>query len=273
MEKKITPLIVRVISAIAAAGILFSAGYFGGAWGLVIMSSIAIGLGIREYARIAFPRFGVPKLFSALFALASLILFLALLRWPEQGAVIFAVTISLYLAFSLWLTRNLMNNEALLAALGMGSLGLLYCVSLPVFAVNLLFLPSGRTWFAFLLFVVFFGDTFAFFGGRFFGRHKLMPQVSPNKTVEGAIAGLIGSTVAGLAFVQIFFPDIPLWRMILFCLSCGFVGQSGDLLMSLVKRVGAVKDSGSIMPGHGGILDRLDGIFLSAPLVYAFTIS
>jgi phosphatidate cytidylyltransferase len=273
MMTKIPPLFLRIVSALAAAFLLFACGYFGGAWGLVAISTVALALGVREYVRIAFPRFNVPKMFSALFAFASVVLYLALLRWPEHGSVIFAVTVSIYLALSLWLSRNLMSNEALLAAIGMGSLGLLYCVCLPVFALNLLFLPNGRTWFAFLCFVVFFGDTFAFFGGRFFGNRKLMPQVSPNKTVEGAIAGLIGSAVAGLVFVQIFFPEVPLWRMILFCLSCGFVGQSGDLLMSLVKRVGAVKDTGSIMPGHGGILDRLDGIFLSAPLVYAFAIS
>jgi phosphatidate cytidylyltransferase len=273
MEKKPTPLILRVISALLAAGILFSSGFFGGSWGLVIMCTVAVFLGIREYGRIAFPRFGVPPMFRVLFGLTCLILYGALLYWPDQNAVIFAVTISLFLAFSLWLTRNLMSNEAILAAIGMGSLGLLYCVSLPVFAVNLLFLPKGPTWFAFLMMVVFFGDTFAFFGGRFFGRHKLMVQVSPNKTVEGAIAGLVGSSVAGILFVLWFFPDLPMTRVILFCVACGFVGQSGDLLMSLVKRVGEVKDSGSIMPGHGGILDRLDGIFLSAPLVYAFAIS
>jgi phosphatidate cytidylyltransferase len=273
MEKKATPLFLRVVSAIAGAAILLSAGYFGGAWGLVAMSTVAVFLGVREYGRMAFSRFGVPPLFRVLFAITCVVLYCASLYWPENGHVIFAVTISLFLAFSLWLTRNLMSNEAILAAIGMGSLGLLYCVSLPVFAVNLLFLPSGLIWFAFLLTVVFFGDTFAFFGGRFFGRHKLMVQVSPNKTIEGAIAGLLGSSVAGVLFVVWFFPDLPMTRVVLFCVACGFVGQSGDLLMSLIKRVGEVKDSGSIMPGHGGVLDRLDGIFLSAPLVYAFAIS
>lgn len=273
MKSKAGSLLVRVISALAAAGILFSAGYFGGPWGLVVISTIAIALGVREYGRIAFARFGVPSPFIWLFALACFVLYLALLRWPEYGSVTFAVTTSLYFALSLWLTRNMMPNEKLLPALGMGSLGMLYCVSLPVFAVHLVFLPNGPLWFAFLLLVVFFGDTFAFFGGRFFGNRKLMPKVSPNKTIEGSISGLLGSCFAGIIFVLIFFPEIPLWRVVLFCLACGFVGQSGDLLMSLVKRVAQVKDSGAIMPGHGGILDRLDGIFLSAPLVYAFAIS
>src|SRR5262245_1912035 len=116
MEKKATPLFIRVVSALLAAGILFSAGYFGGSWGLVGMCTIAVFLGIREYGRIAFPRFGVPPLFRVLFVITCLVLYGALLYWPDQNAVIFAVTISLFLAFSLWLTRNLMSNEADLAA-------------------------------------------------------------------------------------------------------------------------------------------------------------
>jgi phosphatidate cytidylyltransferase len=266
-------LLIRVASALAGAGILLATGYFAGAWGLMAICTVAIALGVREYARIAFSRFHAPMPFIWLFAISSLFLYIALMVWPDKAHVIFALTISLYLAFTLWLSRNVMTNEDLLPAIGMGSLGMLYCVSLPVFAVNILFLQHGLTWFAFLLGVVFFGDTFAFFGGHFFGKHKLMPQVSPNKTIEGALAGLIGSSVAGLIFVETFFPELPLGRVMMFCVACGFVGQSGDLLMSLVKRVGAVKDSGAIMPGHGGILDRLDGIFLAAPLVYAFAIS
>lgn len=267
------PLMVRVVSALLAAGLLFFSGYWGGPWGLVITSTVAIALGITEYSRIAFSRFDVPQLFLWVFALACLLLYTALLYWPQHGLLSFAITISIFLSISLWSTRNRLANEKLLPAMGMGSLGMLYCVSLPVYAVRLLFLPHGPTWFAFLMIVVFAGDTFAFFGGRFFGARKLMPDISPNKTVEGSIFGLLGSCFCGMLFVYLIFPEIPLWRAFVFCAICGFVGQSGDLLVSLVKRVAQVKDSGSIMPGHGGILDRLDGIFLSAPLVYAFAIS
>src|SRR5262249_32573611 len=157
------------------------------------------------------------------------------LQWPQHSALAFGVTISLYLACSLWMTRNRISNENLLPAIGMGSLGLLYCVFLPVFAVRLVFLPSGFVWFFFLMLVFFFGDTFAFFGGKFFGYRKLMPHISPNKTVEGSIAGLLGSCLAGALVVEIVFPAIPIWRALLFCAACGFVGQAGDLLMSLVK--------------------------------------
>ncbi len=266
------PLLTRVVSAVAAALLLLSFGYFGGPWGLILISTIVIVLGVIEYSRIAFSRFNVSRRFLWLFAIASLSLYLSMLYWPEYGSLCFAITTCFFLSFSIWLTRNILTNEQLLPALGMGSLGMLYCVSLPVFAVRLVTLPRGEAWFAFLMLVVFAGDTFAFFGGRFFGRHKLMPHISPNKTVEGSLSGLLGSCLAGGIFIDLAFPDVPLWRVLLFCIACGFVAQSGDLLVSLVKRVARVKDSGSIMPGHGGILDRLDGIFLSAPLVYAFAI-
>lgn len=267
------PLLVRVVSALAAAAFLFSCGYFGGPIGLATISTVMIGLGIREYTRIAFARFEVPTAFYWIFAVSCVALYSALIHWPEHGLLAFAVTTSLFLASCLWVTRNILANEKLLPALGMGSLGMLYCVTLPVYAVRVVFVPNGSMWFLFLMLVVFAGDTFAFFGGRFFGSRKLMPHISPNKTVEGSIAGLLGSCLVGVAFVAYVFPTTPMWRTILFTILCGFVGQSGDLLMSLVKRVAQVKDSGHIMPGHGGVLDRLDGIFLTAPLVYAFAIS
>jgi phosphatidate cytidylyltransferase len=262
-----------VVTALASAFLLFFSGYIYGSWGLLWISTIAIALGIAEYSRIAFSRFDVSRSFMWLFAITCIVLYSTLVHWPHHGLLIFAVCTSLFLCTSLWITRNSLANEKLLPALGMGSLGMLYCVTLPVFAIWLLFLHNGPMWFWFLLLVVFAGDTFAFFGGRFFGNKKLMPEISPNKTVEGSIAGLIGSALTGIIFVTLVFPETPVLRVTLFCLACGFVGQAGDLLMSLVKRVAQVKDSGSIMPGHGGILDRLDGIFLSAPLVYAFAIS
>ena len=97
-----------------------------------------------------------------------------------------------------------------------------------------------------------------------------MPEVSPNKTVEGLVAGLLGSVVASCIFMGIFLPTVPIWVVGLFALICGCAAHTGDLLVSLVKRVAQVKDSGKIMPGHGGILDRLDGVYMASPLVFAF---
>jgi phosphatidate cytidylyltransferase len=97
-----------------------------------------------------------------------------------------------------------------------------------------------------------------------------MPEISPKKTIAGAVTGLAGSCVGGLVFLKILLPEVPALWIVLFTLICGMMAQAGDLFVSLVKRVAEVKDSGRIMPGHGGVLDRLDGIYMAAPLVYAF---
>ena len=133
-------------------------------------------------------------------------------------------------------------------------------------------LPNGFKWFTFHLLVVFCGDIFAYFGGILFGKTPLMPSLSPKKTVAGAVAGLVGSALVGAVFSFFVFPMIPLWFVAAFCCASAFTAQMGDLLISLIKRMAQVKDSGRFMPGHGGILDRADGIILSAPLFYSFAL-
>lgn len=272
MEKTSGTLLSRVISAVVAGGLLLLAGIYGGRWGLMIVSTAAIILGVIEFSRMAFSKFQVSSAFLWLFGLICFVLYASFLNWPGHALLFFALANCFFLTGSLWISRNAIPNERLLSAMAMGSLGLLYCVSLPVFAVKLTLLEQGPWWFLFLLMVVFFGDTFAYFGGRFFGKRKLMPWISPNKTIEGAICGLIGSCIAGASLKITVFHSMDWICLLAFCLVCGFVAQAGDLLMSLVKRVAQVKDSGGILPGHGGILDRLDGIYIACPLVYMFAL-
>jgi phosphatidate cytidylyltransferase len=110
-------------------------------------------------------------------------------------------------------------------------------------------------------------DTFAYFVGRAFGTHKMAPRISPNKSVEGAFGGIIGSIVAA-AIVKIYSPWLDWSWAILFGLVIGFVGQWGDLFESAVKRDFRVKDSGKILPGHGGILDRFDALLFTGFVTY-----
>lgn len=265
-------LLKRVLSALAAGFTVLGLGYFGGQTGLYIVCTIAIVLGIREFSRMAFLHWRMPTSVTNLFWISS-VLFYGLSIYQENAALNwFALSTILFFTGTLWLTRNRTSNDLLLAALGMGVFGMLYCVLFPFFAVRLVMMENGGFWFSFLLILVFFGDTFAYFGGRFAGRHKLMPQISPNKTIEGSVAGLIGSTISGVVYLWLVMPQVSPFKTLAFCLICGFVAQSGDLIVSLVKRVADVKDSGHIMPGHGGILDRLDGIFIASPLVYTFAI-
>lgn len=264
--------IQRVISAVLGGFMVLALGYFGGQKGLYLVCTIAIVLGIREFSRMAFTHWHMPKSVAYLYWAISLVFYGLMVDHFELGLLWFALATVLFVVGCLWLTRDKVSNDDLLPAIAVGSFGMLYCVLFPFFAVELVKLPEGGIWFSFLLLVVFCGDTFAYFGGRILGRRKFMPQISPNKTWEGSVAGLLGSALGGTVYMAMALPDVAWFKTALFCLVCGFVAQTGDLLMSLVKRVAQVKDSGGIMPGHGGILDRLDGIFIACPLVYTFAL-
>ena len=123
-----------------------------------------------------------------------------------------------------------------------------------------------------LLVVVWAGDTGGYFGGRSFGgkffTRKLAPHISPKKTWEGAIAGLSASVVGAVAISLAFGGLGPLPVIVLCGAAGGFFGQLGDLVESSMKRFAGVKDSGTILPGHGGFLDRVDGVLFAAPAVW-----
>ncbi len=129
---------------------------------------------------------------------------------------------------------------------------------------------DGIAWIFFLLCIVFAGDTAAYYVGSYLGRHPLCPSVSPKKTVEGSIGGLFANIGVGLLFKFIFFPLLSWGGSLLFFLSVGIAGQVGDLFESVLKRSANVKDSGAILPGHGGILDRIDALLFAAPVAYFF---
>ena len=135
-------------------------------------------------------------------------------------------------------------------------------------------LPHGGAWVLLSMWIAWSSDTGAYFAGRYFGKHKLAPRVSPSKTVEGSIGGLVAGMTGAFAAHYGFMPDLPLEHAIPLSLVAGALGQSGDLVESLVKRGAKVKDSGSILPGHGGLLDRVDALMFTAStcLVYALVI-
>jgi phosphatidate cytidylyltransferase len=148
--------------------------------------------------------------------------------------------------------------------------GLCY-ISLPLSLLILLRMaPGGMTWIFLLCAVIFAGDTAALYAGTLWGRHKLSPSISPGKTVEGALAGLAANLAVAAAAKALFLPE-PGWiACLLFAVAAGGAGQIGDLFESELKRVSNVKDSGGILPGHGGILDRIDALLFAAPVAYVF---
>lgn len=139
-------------------------------------------------------------------------------------------------------------------------------LSLFLYLYLLRLLPDGRQWLLLTLVATWAFDTVAYFAGRFFGKRRLTPVLSPGKTVEGFAAGLLGSAAASGLFAF----WLPVNPMLLFILglTVGITGQVGDLVFSAVKRAAGNKDAGYLIPGHGGVLDRFDSMLLTAPVVY-----
>lgn len=123
--------------------------------------------------------------------------------------------------------------------------------------------PRGLAWLLTVILITWLGDTGAYLVGRSFGRHPLLPTVSPNKTIEGAAGGLLGSGIVGAASMALFGLGVDWWWGMLIGISLGALGQVGDLAESMVKREAKVKDSGALIPGHGGVLDRIDALLFT----------
>lgn len=149
-------------------------------------------------------------------------------------------------------------------------LGLLYIPILLSHLVLLYSFPDGAEWIFLLLLLVMGSDTAAYYVGSSFGKHKLYPRVSPNKSIEGAVGGLAGSVAGAFIAKFTFFPGLAAVDCVATGLLLGVLAQTGDLFESLLKRSFGVKDSGWIVPGHGGILDRLDSILFAAPAAYYY---
>ncbi len=152
--------------------------------------------------------------------------------------------------------------------------GIIYIGFLLRYFVALRLADGGRDWVFLAMLCTFASDIFAYLIGRSFGRHKLAPYVSPNKTWEGAVAGVVGSIIVSLIMVGVFHvpeirgSSISYWQAILLGIGISVIGQLGDLVKSLFKRNMIVKDSSNLIPGHGGFLDRMDSLAFAGVLVY-----
>jgi phosphatidate cytidylyltransferase len=169
-------------------------------------------------------------------------------------------------ALTLWTRRPLV--EALPAA-GISASGLLL-VAFPLsFAVRLHGLGSeGPRVLLFALVITWIGDTVAYFVGRALGKHPLAPHLSPKKTWEGSVASFAGSLLVGVLFARWLSAPVP--HLLAMAAAGNLAGQAGDLLESAYKRSAGVKDSGGLLPGHGGLLDRIDALILAIPVVWYY---
>ncbi len=258
----------RVISALIALGLLIAALYFGREKGIYIFILLIVLRGSFEISRLFFtdqyPRF-TQKTFIFISTLTFLIISQENLR-PLSGLAIIVSFIALATVGILF-HKKFNSLDQILNFIAKSCMALIYVCFLPATVVWTTQTNNGIEWFLCLLAVVFAGDIGAYIFGVRFGKLKIAPALSPNKSLQGALGGLFFSTLIAVAFLFLL-PNTPLFILV----GCGFfggvLGQIGDFFESLLKRISGVKDSGSIMPGHGGLLDRLDGVLLAAPLFY-----
>ena len=222
------------------------------------------GVGIAEYLTLVLPalsqRARLPLIFFGLLPLIG----------TYSGAptgLLCGLSLALIALLLHTLSRyaNLAQPYEVISRAGFGYLYLGLC---SAHLVLLMALPQGRAWLLLLTAITVASDTAAFYTGSKFGKHKLCPAISPGKTWEGFWGGLAGSLGAALLVRYFFLPEQGLLWICGIVLLLGCLGAAGDLSESAIKRAFGVKDSGSLLPGHGGLLDRIDSLLLTAPVLY-----
>jgi phosphatidate cytidylyltransferase len=196
----------------------------------------------------------------------------ATMVWCPRPEALYGSVVLAVLATSIMHLLRFGELKSAAARAGVMIFGQLYLALLLTPLALLKRLPDGSDWILLTLMLTFFGDTGAYAAGRMFGRHKLYPAISPGKTVEGAVGGLLFSFSAAVLAKVWYMPQLRWIDAALVTIPGGALAQCGDLVESMFKRGYGVKDSGKLIPGHGGLLDRIDALLFSTPYVYLYAV-
>ena len=229
--------------------------------------SLLSAIGIGEFYRMALPERKVELRLATLVGPAMIFI-----PFAHDDKFILSAIGLLFIGFSLLFLFRIRTIEAAASEVALALLAFLYIPFLLMHLVQLRQTPFGIQWLFVIMLIVMTNDSAAYYTGSAFGKHRLYPLVSPKKSIEGAIGGLIGSLGGTLLAKFTFFSQLTFFDAIATALIVGVVGQAGDLFESLLKRSFGVKDSGTIIPGHGGVLDRLDSILFAAPITYYYVL-
>jgi phosphatidate cytidylyltransferase len=254
----------RVITALILIPFLIGIIYFAPPWVFTILVLFVALVSLNEFYAMMRPK--APETIVLLNYLLTALLFCALLGKGFFSIGIFPLFVLFPLAFFI---SSYSKNRPKMGDIGRTIMGPFY-ICLPLaFVAIIARLPQGQIWIFFILAVIFAGDTCSFYLGRSFGRHKLT-RISPGKTWEGALGGLLANVVSAGIFGYLFFPSLSLISIVVIGIAIGISGQVGDLAESMLKRMSNVKDSGTILPGHGGLLDRIDSLLFAIPVLYLY---
>ena len=193
-----------------------------------------------------------------------------LILGPSDRDLVIGVLVALLIMSFLLHFRGPDLFEERLRRMSLFLFGLIYIVLLFVFWGWIVALPHSLFWTFLLLAATFLSDTGAYLTGHTIGRHKLAPTISPGKTIEGFLGGWASAIGAGFVVRALFWSDFPVDRLLIVTSLIAIVGPLGDLSESLIKRGVHEKDSGNVIPGHGGLLDRVDALLFTGPVVFYF---
>ena len=255
----------REITAAIVLPLFVALLYWGSPIWFYFLSLAAILLGTREYFNIT-SKIGVEG-----YPMLGLVMsFLLSLCFYFEGRYLQEWMMGSFLViFGVWYFKD-GDSRMALDQIAYTLIGVLWVAGTLGYFILIRNLESGRYFLFFVFFVVWTGDTLAYYGGRKFGKHPFFPSISPRKTIEGAFCGLAANTSAGALAHFWFLKEILLTHCLIMGLICGIIGQFGDLAESVLKRNALVKDSGGLIPGHGGVLDRVDSLMLAGPAFYFY---
>ncbi|HTY94916.1 MAG TPA: phosphatidate cytidylyltransferase [Steroidobacteraceae bacterium] len=256
----------RWVTGLTALPVLIACVLAGG-WALAGLAAAAAVACLWEYFRMGAPArsAAADPIQGAGFACALGLVLLAQAGRSDLMPLLLAADVVICGALAL---REFAQDRSVLERTARQLLGVAYIPLLLSLVVMLRATAGGAAWIFLLCAVVFAGDTVALYAGTLWGRHKLCPAISPGKTVEGALGGLAANLIAGAAGKALFFPDVDWSTAIVFALGVGLAGQAGDLFESALKRAAGIKDSSRLLPGHGGVLDRIDALLFALPVAY-----
>lgn len=252
---------LRLFSALVGIPLLVAAVWCGGLY-LLAVSTALMFLGARELSRICKQTCLQAPLPLMLAGCLVLLVFTYIMRDGFPGPAVITILI-MYSVAVVKLYPRLTPLDAAVTFTGTLYVGLIlyfYLIST---------LGDGWIWLVFMLVCTWASDTLAYLVGQKWGKHRIAPALSPGKTVEGAVGGVLGSFLAA-ALVLLYNPVLPAVLVLVLGALVGVTAQVGDLVESAIKRQAGIKDAGGLIPGHGGILDRFDSMLFTAPLVYYY---